>query len=247
MTLTGSTAILLRRVCTLFVCTVLLTGCQPAAQREAPRPAAESAVTALAPLPPLPVPNSTHYVVDGEASDVRILAFRGGPLAKVGHNHVIRVHELAGDIYLAPTFQESGFALTFPVAKLQVDPADARADEGAEFAVMPSPQAIDGTYKNMTGPALLDAQQFPEVTLQSVALTGPPWGPEATVRVTLHGVAHDLVVPLAIHSRNDELGIIGMFILKTSDFGMTPFSVLGGGLQVLDEVKVRFNIAARRK
>ena len=125
MTSTGTNAILLRRVCTLLVCTVLLTGCQPMARREvpAPAPAAESAVTALTPLPPMPVPNSTHYVVDGAASDVRILAFRGGPLAKVGHNHVIRVHDLEGDVYVAPDFRESGFALTFPVAKLQVDPA----------------------------------------------------------------------------------------------------------------------------
>jgi len=248
MTLTGTNAILLRRVSTLFICTVLLAGCRPAVRQEvpAPAPAAESAVAALAPLPSLPAPNSTHYVVDGKASDVRILAFRGGPLAKVGHNHVIRVHDLTGDVYIAPDFHESGFALAFPVAKLQVDPADGRADEGADFAVMPSPQAIDGTYRNMTGPALLDAQQFPMITLRSVTLIGPVWGPEATVRVTLHGVAQDLHVPLAITRGDKELFIIGMFTLKTSDFGMTPFSVLGGGLQVLDEVKVRFSIVAHK-
>jgi len=246
MHLTTAAAILLRRVCTLFIGTVLLAGCQPSAHREVQVPAGEAATAELAPLPPLPVSGSNHYVVDGRECDVRILVFRGGPLAKVGHNHVVRVHDLTGDIYLAPKFHESGFALKFPVAALQVDPADARADEGGEFAVMPSPQAIDATFTNMTGPALLDAQQFPEITLRSVALIGPAWGPEATVRVVLHGVARDLGVPLAINERDGKLTITGMFMLQTSDFGITPFSVLGGGLQVLDEVKVRFNIVAHK-
>ena len=246
MNLTCSPAILLRWVCTLFISALVLTGCQPAAHREVQVPAAGSAVTELAPLPPLPVAGSAHYVVDGKESDVRILVFRGGPLAKVGHNHVLRVHDLSGDIYLAPQFHQSGFALSFPVAKVQVDPLDARSDEGVEFEVMPSPQAIEATFKNMAGPAVLDAEQFPEITLRSVSLIGPTWGPEATVRVVLHGVERDLRVPLAITNRDDTLTIIGMFTLKTSDFGMTPFSALGGGLQVLDEVKVRFNIVAHK-
>ena len=111
---------------------------------------------------------------------------------------------------------------------------------------MPSPQAIEATYKNMTGPAMLDAQQFPEITLRSVSMIGPTWGPEATVRVLLHGVARDLAVSLAIQDHDDELVVTGMFVLRTSEFGITPFSVLGGGLQVLDEVKVRFRVLGRR-
>ena len=245
MTLTASPAILLRRACILFISALLFTGCQPLAQREMHAPGAASAVKE--PVPPLPVAGSTHYVVDGKESDVRILVFRGGPLAKAGHNHVVRVHDLTGDIYLSPQFHQSGFSLAFPVATLQVDPVDARADEGQEFAIMPSPQAIDGTYKNMTGPALLDAQQFPEISLRSVAMVGPAWGPEATVRVTMHGVERDVNVPLAIRHGDDELSVIGTFTLRTSDFGMTPFSVLGGGLQVLDQVKIRFNIVAHKK
>ena len=246
MTLTNSPAILLRPVCTLFISALLFTGCQAPPPRELHGPAAESTARELVPLPPLPVAGSTHYVVDRKESDVRILVFRGGPLAKVGHNHVVRVHDLSGDIYLSPQFHQSGFSLAFPVAALQVDPPEARADEGAEFAVMPSPQAIDATYKNMTGPALLDAQQFPEITLRSVEMIGPEWGPEVTVRVTLRGVERDLIVPLAVHSDHGALTVTGTFSLQTSDFGMTPFSVLGGGLQVLDEVKIRAHIVAHR-
>ena len=246
MHLTTAAAILLRWVCALFVSTALLAGCQPPVHRETQAPAADAVNAEPAPLPPMPVSGSNHYVVDGKESDVRILVFRGGPLAKVGHNHLVRVHDLTGDIYLAPKFHESGFALKFPVAALQVDPADARADEGAEFAVMPSAQAIAATYTNMIGPALLDAQQFPEITLRSVTLIGPTWGPEGTVRVMLHGVARDLSVPLAINVGDDKLTVTGMFILQTSSFGITPFSVMGGGLRVLDEVKVRFNIVAHK-
>ena len=249
MTDTSFPAILARWPSSLFVGVVLLAGCQPLAPREAPALAHKPAATEFAPLPPpppLPVEGSTHFVVAGAKSDVRILVARGGPLAKVGHSHAVRARELSGDIYLAPEFHRSGFALTFPVLALHVDPADARNDEGEEFAVIPSPQAIDATFKNMIGPEVLDAKQFPEITLRSVALTGPTWGPEATVRVTLHGVERHLIVPLAVHSEGEEIIITGLMQVRTSDFGMTPFSVLGGGLKVLDEVKIRFRIVALR-
>ncbi len=242
---TRSAAMLLRGTCALFLCALLVTGCQPSRQKETQTPAAVASGTALAPLPDLPVAGSTHYVVDDKASDVRILVYRGGPLAKVGHNHVLRVHDLSGDVYLVPQFHRSGFALSFPVAKLEVDPPAARAEEGSDFDTALSPQAIEATYKNMIGPAVLNGDLYPEIMLRSVALTGPATS-QASVRVTLHGMTRDIPVPLAIEKHSDTLRITGVFTLRTSDFGITPFSVLGGGLQVLDEVKVRFRIAAHR-
>jgi polyisoprenoid-binding protein YceI len=160
---------------------------------------------------------------------------------------VVRVQSLRGDIHLAPRFEQSAFELGFSVADLQVDPADARADEGAEFAVMPSAQAVAATFRNMTGSAVLDADNYPEVTLRLVDIVGPEWGPELTVRVSLHGVERDVAVPVAIHRTEKTVIVTGLMPLRTSDFGITPFSVLGGGLQVLDEVKIRFRIVARRE
>lgn len=227
---------------TLLAAGILLYGCQaqPVPKPEPAEPAA------LLPLPPLPVAGTEHFIVNAERSDVRILVFRGGPLAKYGHNHVIRAVNLKGDVYLARSARDSGFSLSLPVRDVVVDPRDARADEGPEFSTVPSPQAIEGTLKNLLGANVLDAEHFPEITIRSVSLNGPAWGPEATVRITLRGFTKDLTLPIAIERQEDDLITTGMLLIHTTDFGMTPFSVLGGGLQVQDAVKVRFRIVAHK-
>ncbi len=198
-------------------------------------------------LSPLPVPGATHYVLDAGKSDVRFLVYRAGALALlIGHNHVIQAKELSGDVYLAPDFQASGFALTLPVAGFAVDAPEARAVEGPDFATQPSAAAIDGTRKNMLGPGGLDAAHYPEVHIRSVRLLGPDWGPDATVRIELHGVSRDLSVPIAVSHEGDALNVTGSFELKQSDFGMAPFSVAGGGLQVADALRVRFHLVATK-
>ena len=225
-----------------FTAVLLLSACQttPPASTVAPSP------KTLSPLPELPVKNAVHYNVDSEETDMLILVYRGGPLARYGHNHVIAVRKAAGDIYLAKDFHQSAFALHFPVAALEVDPPAARADEGDEFATQPSAQAIEGTRKNMLGPGVLDGDNYPEIEIRSAAVTGPEWGPEVTVQISLHGVTREYTVPIALDHSGQRLTATGMLVLRTTAFNMIPFSVLGGGLQVQDEVKIRFRIVANK-
>jgi len=219
---------------------LLLAACQTAPT------GVSAAAPAAAPLPVLPVPGAAHYVVNAALSDVRFLVYRAGALASFGHNHVIQAKQMSGDVYLAPDFQASGFALTLPVSGFVVDATEARSVEGPDFAKQPSAEAIDSTRKNMLGPGLLDAARFPEVHVRSVKLLGPDWGPDATVRVELHGVSRDLTVPIAVQRDGYTLTVTGGFDLKQSDFGLKPFSILGGGLQVADSLHVRFHLVAQK-
>jgi hypothetical protein len=224
---------------TLGLAGTLLAACQttPAANRE---------TRALAPLPTLPVAGATHYVVNAGLSDVRFLVYRAGALASFGHNHVIQAKDIRGDIYLADDFHASGFSMTLPVTGFVVDDPKARSVEGPDFAKQPSNVAIDGTRKNMLGPDLLDAAHFPEVSIRSVSLLGPDWGPDATVRIELRGVSRDMSVPINVERNGDTLSVNGSFELKQSDFSITPFSALGGGLQVADTLRVRFHLVAQK-
>ena len=175
---------------------------------------------------------------------MRVLVYRGGPLARYGHNHVMAVRQAAGDVYLAEDFHRSAFVLRFPVAALEVAPPAARADEGGDFASQPSAQALAGTRENMLGTGVLDGDNYPEIEIRSAAVTGPEWGPEVTVQISLHGVTREYTVPIALEHSGRQLIATGLLALRTTDFNMTPFSVLGGGLQVQDEVKIRFRIVA---
>lgn len=224
-----------------FGLATLLVACQTA-----PAPTSVVPTSPLSSLPPLPVPGAEHYVVQAALSDVRFLVYRAGALASFGHDHVIQAKDIKGDVYLASDIRASGFSLSLPVASFVVDEPAARAVEGPDFAKQPSAAAIEGTRKNMLGPGVLDADHFPEVHIRSVSFLGPDWGLDATVRIELHGTARDVTIPIAVSHNGDTLSVNGAFELKQSDFGITPFSALGGGLQVADMLRVRFHLVAQK-
>lgn len=217
-----------------------LGGCQQVPQREivAPEPLA-------APGPEVTA-GATPYRVSPELSDVRILAYRGGPLAKFGHSHVISAGTVYGEVYLHEDFHRSRFKLTLPVKDFEADPPAMLRDEGEEFASERSAEAIAGTTKNLLGAEILDAEQYPEVRIESVKLLGPEWGPDITLAIELRGVTRQQTVPVAIERCDDELIATGVLTVVQSDYGITPFSALGGGLQVQDALKLRFRIVAER-
>ncbi|HLW75144.1 MAG TPA: YceI family protein [Gammaproteobacteria bacterium] len=200
------------------------------------------------PTLPLPQPaaGAVHYAVDATRSDVRFLVYKAGPLAAFGYDHVIRARGIQGDVYLASDFPASSFSLVLPVKDFEVDAPEARAVEGPDFAKQPSPQAVQGTTEHMLGPEELDAEHYPEVRIQSVHLVGPEWGPDVTLRVTLHGTVRDLTVPIALSQAGDDLVATGSLQILQSEFGIKPHAALGGGLAVGDLVRVRFRITAHK-
>jgi len=221
---------------------LILSACQT--PPVAPGPATPTAPMAAAPSPP---PQATHYTVRPDLSDVRFLVFRAGRLAKLGHNHVIQPKGITGDIYLAADFPRSTFSLVIPVAQVQVDALEARSVEGEEFATSPEAEAIAGTTRNMLGEKVLDAAHYPQIEIRSMRLVGPTWAPDVTMRIRLRGVERDLTVPVAIERADDRITVTAVFTISQTEFGITPLSVLGGGLQVADAVRVRMRLVARKE
>ncbi len=193
-----------------------------------------------------PPADAVRYAIVPELTDVRFLVFRAGPLARLGHNHVIEARNVRGEILLAPDIHRSRFFMQIPVRDFQVDGAASRLAEGAEFLVQPDEEAIAGTTRNMLGDKVLDAANYPAIEIRSVALNGPDWGLDASVRIGMHGVEREIVVPLAVEHGRDELVVTAIFSVKPSDFGILPLRVLGGALQVDDTVKVRMRVVARK-
>ena len=178
-----------------------------------------------------------------------ILVFRGGSLAKAGHNHVIASHTLHGTLYVPADLAHSTFEVYLPVTELTVDEAALRAKENeADFPPDIADSAKDGTRRNMLGDALLNAEHYPEIVLQSERLepaaigSGAQW--LAHVQVTVRGRVSSVVVPVHYEQHADEIVISSEFTLKQTDLGLTPFTALLGALQVVDEMKMRLRIVA---
>jgi len=185
------------------------------------------------------------YRLDPQRSELRILVYRAGPLARFGHNHVIVSRDLAGEIRLAAPESLAGatFDVSLPVAGLIVDEPAARLEEGAEFATQPTAGDIDGTRKNLLGPQVLDAAAFPLLRVRGTTELLPA-GLAARASFEVRGEATELSVPLSVTAEGDTLTISGRFNVSQAALGIAPFSVGLGALAVQDELGVRFRIVA---
>jgi hypothetical protein len=130
--------------------------------------------------------------------------------------------------------------VSFRVDQMTVDEPQLLRDAG--IATQPSPQAVEGTRKNMLGP-VLGAQRYPMVTLHAERQADG----RLRVAVTLHGATRWLELPAAVQVDAAQVTASGTARLKQTDFGITPLSVGGGLLSVQDELEVRYHIVARRR
>jgi polyisoprenoid-binding protein YceI len=175
------------------------------------------------------------YEVDPGASLIAVTVRRAGLMARLGHEHVVASHTLAG--FAAPGLDRADLA--FRLDALTVDEPHLLRDAG--IATQPSPEAVAGTRSNMLGP-VLDAQRYPVVNLH-VERQGDG---ALQVAVTLHGVTRRLDLPAAVQVDAATIIADGTARLKQTDFGIVPFSVGAGLLAVGDELEVRYRIVARR-
>lgn len=184
-----------------------------------------------------------RFVVDRDASHLRLIVRAEGPMARLGHPHVVGGSVIDGEIMLAEPFQDSALRLTIDVGDLVLDRPAWRAAEGFEPQV--EDKAIADTRRNMLSAKQLDAENHPEIRIESIAITGPRWQPDIRALVTLAGKTRELTVPVAVETDGDALTATGRFVILQSDFGLTPYSAAGGALKVTDEVLIRFRIEAQ--
>jgi len=165
---------------------------------------------------------------------VAVTVRRGGSLARLGHDHVIASHTLEG--YAAPGLHRT--ALRFKLEDMTVDEAGLRTAAG--LPPPPSADAIAGTRRNMLE-KVLDAEHYPWLVLKAEQAANNTFNAD----ITLHGATRRYSVPVTIERKDGMLHATGSFTVKQSDFGITPFSVLGGAMVVQDQMELRFDISAR--
>jgi polyisoprenoid-binding protein YceI len=184
-------------------------------------------------------------VVPGE-SLLRIFVYRGGAMARLGHNHVIASRQLAGPVYVTEDPLGTRFDVAFPVSGLTVDEPALRATAGSDFSATVPESAREGTRGNLLSEALLDAARYPTIRLRATDVRAAGETYDVGVEVTLKGITHALRVPVTVVRQEDGIVASGEFPLKQSELGLKPFAVAMGTLIVVDEMRVKFDVVARR-
>jgi len=210
-----------------------------------------------------------NYRIDSNQSELRILVYRAGPLARFGHNHVMVNRKVRGEVNLADAAGASMFSLIVPAADFVVDEPEARSQEGPDFPGEIPDDAKAGTLRNMLSTSVLDADEFPEITVKSVAVPGAQ-GTQgaadsgataqgiaaqsataqdvatltATVAISVAGHESTIDVPFTLRSDSSHLSATGSLELRQSTLGLTPYSLMLGALQVQDAMTIKFTLVA---
>ena len=226
-----------RRTALLATALLSLAACAPVpATAPAVAPVPVAPAVPAAPPPAAATTKTTSVLhLDSAQSLIAVTVRRGGVLARLGHDHVVAARAITGTV----TPDDNRAEFQFRLDQMTVDEPALR--DSAGLTKQPSQDAIDGTRTNMLT-KVLDAERFPLVTVRVVRQ-----GADQPLRaaITLHGVTRDYDIPVVIDKHEGSLTVTGTVNLKQTDFGLVPFSVMGGAMAVQDQLELRFTLVAR--
>jgi len=220
---------------------VLLAAC--VAVEQAPPPPREAA--------PAGFPESIYleatttapvYRIDPSKSLIQVLVYREGALAKMGHDHVVASREVRGYALLPAGLAQARADFYFPVDSLSMDDPEQRRSAG--FTSEISAEDIENTRLRML--RLLEAEKHPFAQIRAARAAGTPPDLVLDAELTLHGVTRALNLPAQLKVEGGRFSIEGETDIRQTDYGITPFSVLGGALAVKDQLHIRFRLEGVR-
>ena len=204
-----------------------------------PRPVAPE-VPVLPSLQALPAPG--EYPIDSGASELRLLVYRAGPLANLGHNHVMVNRAMTGVAQIGTGAASSSFSLSMRADGFAIDEAQSRQEEGDDFPGDIPEDAKAGTRRNMLSSAVLNAAEFPDITVKSTSLTGTLNEMNADLEISAAGHTSRISVPLSLQGDAHHFIAAGSMELRQTALGLSPYSLLHGALQVQDAMQLKFKI-----
>ena len=167
---------------------------------------------------------------DAATAECRVLTFREGLLAAVGHDLVLRVTRFTVDVDPVGRTLEA-----------VLDPASLRVEHAVQDG-RPAPAALGdrdrATIEQAIVEQVLEVARFPEIRFVATAARETVEGLDLDGTLTLHGVAS----PLTLHARRDGGAYAAQVVLHQPAFAITPYSALLGALRVKPDVHVQIRV-----
>ena len=186
------------------------------------------------------------FALDPALSAIKIYAFRGGAAPTLGHNHILTSPQFSGFLFLPNNgISNARFDLEFRLDQLVLDNLDERSKLGEAFASIPTQGDIARTRDHMLGNDNLQADRFPFVRIHSLHVFGAVPKLAVDIQVELHGQTQKMTLPISVEGLPSLLCATGSFVIRQSDFGIKPYSVLGGFLAVQNELVIEFSLVGK--
>ncbi len=178
------------------------------------------------------------YVVEPRTSRFQVQAFATGLLSALGHNPIFAVRGLVGDMsFREETMEEASLILRVDSSSLHlVDDVSERDRREIE--------------RNMHV-EVLETALYPEIMFATdrvdiLERNGDAWNVNLEGNLTLHGHTWAQSIHAKVSVSGAMLRAFGEFSIWQSDYHIKLISIGGGTLKLKDELKLRFDIGARR-
>jgi polyisoprenoid-binding protein YceI len=186
-----------------------------------------------------PEGTTVHYIIETKGGTFTVKAFAAGLLSPLGHNPTIALPDFEGEIFLHPdAVEQSSLRMVLHSASLTVinDISEKDRDE----------------INRRMHEEVLESNSYPDVVYEcsrgSASQTG---GGQYWVALngdlTLHGVTRNQPVSARVWVNGNTLRAAGEFSVRQSDYEIRPVSALGGAVKLMDELKLSFDITARKQ
>ena len=180
------------------------------------------------------------YRVAPEKSTFIVQSFAEGLFSAFGHDPIIGIRDFSGETqFVSNTFENASVTLKINTRALTLS-GEVREKDRAE---------IERAMREQ----VLEVETYPEILFSSANISANRLA-EGRYRVriigdlTLHGVTQKNIW-ISAEARLDDsfLRTQGEFSLKQTDFGIKPFSAVGGTIKLKNELRFTFDIAAEKE
>lgn len=182
---------------------------------------------------------TVRYAIDAKGSKFTVRAIATGMLSAFGHSPTIAIPDLQGEVqWTSSALEDASLRVVIPAASLTVsDDISVKDRQEIERKMHDEVLETDGFEEIVYEcPRVASVQKLGEGSY-SVVLNG---------ELSLHGVTRNQPVTARVTLNGDMLRAAGDFSVRQSDYEIKPVSAAGGTVKLKDELKLSFDITARR-
>ena len=175
-----------------------------------------------------------RYIIDPRISRFTVRAFATGLLSALGHSPTIRIKDFQGEVrYVPDSLEGAGLSLRIDVRSLSVQD-----------------QISDNDRREMErqmNEEVLETTRFPEIVYECSRVSGTGGTVTLEGQLTMHGVTRNEPVEARFYTMGNLLKAAGEFTVRQTHYDIKLVSAVAGTLRLKDELKLAFDIAARKQ
>jgi polyisoprenoid-binding protein YceI len=180
-----------------------------------------------------------RYVLDKSSSKFTVRAFASGMLSSFGHSPTFAIRDFTGEASFDPAVPPEGTV----TLRIRADSLEVMDDISGKDR-----REIESTMNE----SVLETARFPDIVFQSTGisynkLSEGRYEVKVSGDLSLHGVTRPVTMPVQLSVLGDEFRAEGEASISQTNFGIQPVRVAGGALKLKDELKLVFNMVARKQ